>query len=249
MKVVITQTPDELGKRAAKQTATLLCRYINQFNNARLMLSTGASQLTTLSALLEEDVEWCKVEIFHLDEYIELPPTHPASFVKYLNDRFISKIQPKAVYYVDTTGDTNELIANLTREISKTPIDVGLIGIGENAHIAFNDPPADFDTNESFIVVTLAESCRKQQFGEGWFPTIADVPTKAVTATVNQILKCRHIISAVPFEVKAKAIYDTLTAPEITSQIPSTALRNHNDVTIYLDKDSASMIDSNQYCT
>ena len=244
MKIVYSQTPEELGEKAAKQTATLLRQYIKQNNSARLLLSTGVSQLSTLRALLEEDVDWKHVEIFHLDEYIDLPSTHPASFVKYLHDRFISKIQPKAVYYVDTSKDVDELISNLTLEIRRRPIDVGLIGIGENAHIAFNDPPADFDTDEAFIVVTLAESCRQQQLGEGWFPSITNVPVKAVTITVKQILKCRHIISAVPFKVKAKAISDTLTEPEINPMIPSTALRNHHDVTIYLDNESASMIDS-----
>jgi len=249
MKIICTQTPKDLGIKAAKHTAELLRQYIGQDNNARLLLSTGASQFTTLSSLLEEDVDWQKVEIFHLDEYINLPPTHTASFVKYLEDRFISKINPKAIYYVDTTSDINELITDLTREINKKPIDVGLIGIGENAHIAFNDPPADFDNDNSFIIVTLAESCRQQQFGEGWFPSLADVPTEAVTVTVQQILKCRHIISAVPFEVKAKAIYDTLSSNEINPMIPATALRNHNDITIYLDNDSASLIDTSLYCS
>ena len=248
MKTIYSHTPDELGQKAAAQAATLLRQYIKQNGVARMLLSTGASQFTTLNALLEEQVDWKKVEIFHLDEYIDLPPTHPASFVKYLKERFISKALPKTIHYVDTTGDIDELIADLSDDIGKSPIDVGLIGIGENAHIAFNDPPANFDTDKAYIVVTLAESCRRQQLGEGWFQTLDDVPVKAVTITVKQILKCRHIISAVPFKVKAQAIHDTLTAPEITPMIPATALRNHNDVTIYVDKDSASLIDSGLYC-
>ena len=247
MKTICSKTPEELGKKAAAQAAALLRRYIEQNGVARLLLSTGASQFTTLSALLEEDVDWKKVEVFHLDEYIDLPQTHPASFVKYLEERFISKAKPKAMHYVDTTGDVKELISRLTIEINKSPIDVGLIGIGENGHIAFNDPPADFDNENSYIIVNLAESCRQQQFGEGWFPTIEDVPSNAISITVKQILKCRHIISAVPFKVKAKAIHDTLTAPEITPFIPATALRNHDDVTLYIDEDSASMIDPGLY--
>ena len=243
MKIVFSETPEALGFKAAKQTAKLLCQYINQHGNARLLMSTGASQFTTISALLKEDVDWGKVEIFHLDEYIDLPATHPASFVRYLNERFICHIQPKAMHYVDTNSDVNQLIKKLTNEIQKSPIDVGLIGIGENAHIAFNDPPADFASDEAFIIVELAESCRRQQLGEGWFETLEDVPKRAVTITVQQILKCRHIISAVPFKVKAQAIYDTLTASEITPTIPATALRNHDDVTLYLDCDSASMIE------
>ena len=243
MKIVYSETPEMLGQKAAKQTADLLRQYINQRGNARLLMSTGASQFTTISALLKEDIDWGKVEIFHLDEYIDLPATHPASFVKYLDERFISHIQPKAMHYVNTGSDIDQLITLLTEEIQKSPIDVGLIGIGENAHIAFNDPPADFECDEAFIIVELAESCRQQQLGEGWFATIEDVPKKAVTITVRQILKSRHIISAVPFKVKAQAIHDTLTAPEITPLIPATALRNHDDVTIYLDSDSASIID------
>ena len=247
MKIICTKTPEELGEKAAKQTAGLLKKYIEKNGVARLLLSTGASQFTTLSALLKEDVNWKKVEVFHLDEYIDLPVNHPASFVKYLEERFINKAKPKAIHYVDTTGDIDELIAHLTSEINKSPIDVGLIGIGENGHIAFNDPPADLDNENSYIIVNLAESCRKQQLGEGWFPALEDVPSTAVSITVRQILKCRHIISAVPFKVKAQAIRDTLTAPDITPLIPATALRHHDDVTLYIDEDSASMIDPGLY--
>lgn len=239
MKIIQSKTAEELGKKAARQGAELLRQYINQNNTARLLLSTGASQLTTLNALINEPIDWTKVEMFHLDEYIGLPPTHPASFVKYLQERFIEKVKPGKVHLVDTTGDINGLIASLTKEVSKKPIDVGFIGIGENAHIAFNDPPADLENDNSFIVVTLAESCRRQQMGEGWFKTLEDVPAQAVTMTVREILKCRHIISAVPFDVKAKAVYDTLNAPDITPMVPATALRRHPDVTIYLDEGSA----------
>ena len=244
MNIIYSTTPEELGQKAARHVSKLLQQYIKSSDEARLLMSTGASQFTTIDALLKEDVDWEKVEIFHLDEYIDLPKTHPASFIKYLEERFISKIKPKAIHYVDTEGDINLLISNLTCEIRKSPIDVGLIGIGENAHIAFNDPPADFESDEAFIIVDLAESCRQQQLGEGWFNTIDDVPKTAITITVKEILKCRHIISAVPFKVKAQAIYDTLNTPDITPMVPSTALRNHNDVTIYVDNGSASMLNN-----
>jgi len=243
MKLIISDTPEELGQKAAAQAAELLRQYISKNGEARLLLSTGASQFTTLSALLEEEVDWKKVDVFHLDEYINMPSTHPASFIKYLKERFADKAQPRKMNYIDATGDIDELIARLTNEIRSKPIDVGLIGIGENAHVAFNDPPADFESDEAYIIVTLIESCRQQQFGEGWFPTLEDVPTTAISITVKEILKCRHIISAVPYKVKAQAILDTMTAPEITPMIPSTALRNHEDVTIYVDKDSASLLD------
>jgi len=247
MKIICLQTAEELGQRAAAQVVSLLQKYIEQNGVARLLLSTGASQFTTINALLESNVDWKKVEVFHLDEYIDLPLTHPASFIKYLEERFVSKAQPKKMHYVDTTKNIDELIEELTREVRKSPIDVGVIGIGENAHIAFNDPPADFESDDAYIVVDLAESCRQQQYGEGWFPTLEDVPKQAITMTVKQILKSRHIISAVPFKVKAQAIYDTLTAPDITNLIPSTAFRNHDDVTLYIDKDSASMLDPGLY--
>jgi len=243
MNIICSETPEELGEKAAKHVSQLLRKYIESNGIARMLMSTGASQFTTINALLNENVDWKKVEIFHLDEYINLPKTHPASFVKYLEERFISKIQPYKMHYVDTEGNIDELIAHLTREIRKNPIDVGLIGIGENAHIAFNDPPANFESDDAYIIVNLAESCRLQQLGEGWFPTLDDVPKTAITITVKEILKCKHIISAVPFKVKAQAIYDTLNAPKITPMVPSTALRNHSDVIIYVDKDSASKID------
>jgi len=242
MKIIHSQTPEELGKKAARHAADLLRKYISQNGSARLLMSTGASQLTTINALIDEELDWDKVEMFHLDEYLDLPKDHPASFVKYLQERFVSKVNLKKVHYVDTWGDIDSLLSNLSQEINKSPIDVALIGIGENAHIAFNDPPADFETDEPFIIVKLAESCRRQQLGEGWFPTLEDVPVEAVTISVKQILKSKHIISAMPFKVKAQAIYDTLNAPEITPMVPATAMRNHEDVTIYLDKDSGSKL-------
>ena len=243
MNKIVLPTPEKLGKCAASHAAKLINQYIKKQNHARILLSTGASQLMTLYALISEDVDWSKVEMFHLDEYINLPQEHPASFVKYLKERFAEKINLAKAHYVDTTKDIDTLIKGLTNEIRRLPIDVGLIGIGENAHIAFNDPPADFGSKEAYITVSLAESCRKQQLGEGWFPTLDDVPKKAVTITVHQILQCRHIISAVPFSVKATAVRDTFNAPEITPDIPSTALRQHDDVTVYLDNESASLLE------
>ena len=245
MDLVYSKTAEELGQKAASHAARLLKEAIDSNGSARLLLSTGTSQFTTLDALTnEQSVDWEKVEMFHLDEYLGINDEHPASFVKYLKERFVSKISLGKVHFVDTAGDVKTLIENLSAEINKKQIDVGLIGIGENAHIAFNDPPADFDTEEAFIIVTLAESCRQQQLGEGWFKTLEDVPAQAVTITVNQILKCKHIISAVPYKVKAKAVHDTLNSEAITETIPATALRKHGAATLYVDKDSASMLDN-----
>ena len=175
--------------------------------------------------------------MFHLDEYVNLPETHPASFRKYLKERFVEKVgNLKAVNFVDGTV---EGIAALTKEITREPIDIGLIGIGENTHIAFNDPPADFDTEESYIVVNLDEACRNQQMGEGWFESFDLVPKQAVSMTVSQIMKCKKIVSCVPYAVKASAIEKTLKTNEITNLVPATKLKEHPDFTLYIDFDSA----------
>ena len=242
MEVIICKNPKELGERAAAKTAGLLRQAIEKRGGARLLLSTGASQFTTLEALVKEEVDWSKVEMFHLDEYLDLPPDHPASFVGYLQQRFVSKVPLKAAHFVDTTQGAERIIARLSDLLAQAPVDVGLIGIGENAHIAFNDPPADFELDACYQVVTLDRACRNQQLGEGWFPTLEDVPRQAVSMTVRQIMKCSHIISAVPFAVKAQAVYRTLTSPQVTNQIPATILKTHPDATLYLDADSASLL-------
>lgn len=240
MEVRICKTCKDLGKSAAEYVANILKAKIEKNGSARIVLSTGASQFDTIEALVAiPDIKWECVEMFHLDEYVDLPVTHVASFRKYLQERFVDKVGTlKAVHFVD---GTREGIAALTEEIRRAPIDIGLIGIGENAHIAFNDPPADFEDQNAYKVVVLAERCRQQQLGEGWFATLADVPEKAISMTVSQILRCRHIISAVPYAVKAQAIHDTLTS-EITNMVPATIMKNHPSVQIFVDADSASML-------
>ena len=245
MKIVRCLNDVELGAKVAEAAAQSLREAITGKGAAYLLVSTGASQFTTFEALLKADVDWPKVEMFHLDEYLDMPDTHPASFIKYLKERFTNHVSLKAAHFVDTNVSPCEIIERLTREITAKPIDIGLIGIGENAHIAFNDPPADFEDEAAYKIVKLDDACRRQQFGEGWFPSFDDVPTEAISMTVKQILKCKRIISAVPFKVKAQAIYNTFTAKEITPDIPATALRMHKDVTVYLDADSASLIDKN----
>jgi glucosamine-6-phosphate deaminase len=219
--------------------ASKLNEAISERGEARLILSTGSSQFETLNALLNENVEWGKTDIFHLDEYINLPVTHKASFRKYLRERFIDHISCRKFYGIDTEGDLTELISYLTSEISSRQIDVGLIGIGENSHIAFNDPPADFDTTEAYIVVRLDERCKLQQAGEGWFKTPKDVPEKAVSMTVNRIMQCRTIVSAVPHLIKADAVALTLKN-KVTNRIPASILKQHHDFNLFLDQNSAS---------
>jgi len=239
MEIRICKNPKELGESAAAYVAGVLNRCIRTKGKARIILSTGASQFDTISALIEKRVDWSRVEMFHLDEYIGIDETHKASFRKYLKERFISKVNLKHAYLVD---GTQENLLKLTEEINKEPIDIGLIGIGENAHIAFNDPPADFDTQEAFIVVDLDDACKKQQVGEGWFDTLDDVPKQAVTMSVSQIFKCERIVSCVPYAVKARAVADTLNN-DVTNIIPATILKNHKNYVLYLDIDSAAQVD------
>ncbi len=234
MKIVISKTAGDLGMRAAKASAEIIKAAIAEKGVARIILSTGASQFETLEHLVKEDIDWSKVEMFHLDEYVDLPETHPASFRKYLKERFVAPTGVKMTHFVD---GTQEGIAKLTEEIKKAPIDVGLIGIGRNAHIAFNDPPADFETKVSYLIVNLDTACRNQQVGEGWFATIDDVPKQAVSMSVWQIMQCKHIISAVPHAEKSWAVAQTL-ANELTNKVPGTMLKTHDSFQLFVDANS-----------
>jgi len=241
MRIKILQNSEELGREAASYAATVLNKTIDEKGTARLLLSTGASQFDTLKALVETNVDWSRVEMFHLDEYVNLPESHPASFRKYLKEKFVSLIPLKQAYFVNAQGNVQENIRVLTDELRKAPVDLALIGIGENAHIAFNDPPANFDTKEAYIVVDLDERCKKQQVGEGWFPHLDAVPKQAVSMTVYQILQSREIISCVPHSVKAEAIQQTLEN-ELTQLVPATALKGHRHCTLFIDENSASLV-------
>ena len=246
MNIKILDNPVELGKIAAEQCAEIINEAIALKGNARIVLSTGASQFETIKALTETNIDWRKVEMFHLDEYIGLPENHPASFRKYLKERFLSKVDIKQAYLVDGEDVPQKVIAYLTGEIIKEPVDLGLIGIGENAHIAFNDPPADFDSQEAFICVALDDACKQQQVREGWFASTDEVPKQAITMTVHQIMQCRHIVSCVPYAVKANAVKKTLEN-QLTNMIPATMLKKHPNISLYLDKDSASLVEISKY--
>lgn len=241
MKITISKNASELGASAARFAGTRLREAIARNGEARLVLSTGSSQFETLEALLKEDIDWKKIEIFHLDEYIGLPVTHKASFRKYLKDRFVNFIECRKFHGVDTEGNIGQSIAGLTDEIRKKQVDVGFIGIGENGHIAFNDPPADFATRDAFIVVSLDERCKRQQVGEGWFKSVDDVPEKAVSMTVWQIMQCKTIVSCVPHLVKADAIYNVF-ASRLSNMIPATMLKQHVDFNLFIDYNSASKV-------
>lgn len=241
MNISISHTANELGIASARLAAAKLNEAISLHDEARLVVSTGSSQFEMFQALLQEKIDWTKVEVFHLDEYIGLSVSHKASFRKYLYERFINLVPVKKFHPVEVTGDFTEFIGNLSAEIRKKPVDLGLIGIGVNGHIAFNDPPADFETHESYIVVKLNDECKMQQVNEGWFETIKDVPEKAVSMSVWQIMQCKSIISVVPHQVKAEAVKNTL-GNRLTNKVPATMLKNHPDWNLFLDRNSASGI-------
>jgi len=241
MVINISADATELGLKAAQFAAGKLKEAIRQNGEARLVVSTGSSQFETFQSLLHEEVDWEKVEVFHLDEYIGLPVSHIASFRKYLYERFINHIRIRKFHSVDVEGDIDHKIKTLTLEIRKKPVDIGLIGIGVNGHIAFNDPPADFDTREAYIIVRLDDQCRLQQVNEGWFKSKEDVPARAVSMTPWQIMQCKTIISCVPHKVKAVSVRNTLIN-NLTNIVPATMLKQHPDFHLYLDNNSASEI-------
>lgn len=246
MKVTLSKNCSALGNAAGTAAAEYLKKVIADNDYARIILSTGASQFETLESLIAGGVDWSKIEMFHLDEYVGLPESHIASFRKYLKERFISKINLKGYYLVDGNPDT---ITALGEKLREKPVDLGLIGIGVNGHIAFNDPPADFDTKDAYIVVNLDATCRQQQVGEGWFGSIDEVPKQAISMTPYQIMQCKKIITAVPHAVKANAINMALTQ-EISNLVPATLLRTHPDWNLFIDESSAGLLDEqtrNQY--
>lgn len=242
MKINISENPLKLGEVAGQYTAKLIKETISEKGQANIILATGTSQFETINQLIKEDIDWSKVVMFHLDEYIGLSITEPASFRKYLKERFLDKVSPlKEAYLINGETNPEEEIAKLKAVIENHPIDVALVGIGENGHLAFNDPPANFDTEEPYLIVNLDEQCRKQQFGEGWFKSINDVPTQAISMSVKQIMKSKHIICSVPDERKAQAVKDSLEQ-SVSNIFPASILQLHPNCSFYLDSASASLL-------
>jgi glucosamine-6-phosphate deaminase len=241
MIIDISADAGELGTKAAHFVSVKLMEAIGRNGEARMVVSTGNSQFETFAALLKEKVDWEKVEVFHLDEYIGLSVNHPASFRKYLFDRFINHLKIKEFHPVDVEGEIIGKIKTLTSEIRKKPVDIGLIGIGVNGHIAFNDPPADFDTRDAFMIVNLDYECRLQQVSERWFKSVEEVPLRALSMTPWQIMQCKTIVSSVPHKVKAISVKNTLIN-SLTNIVPATILKQHRDFHLYIDKNSASEI-------
>jgi glucosamine-6-phosphate deaminase len=231
-----------LSVAAAAQAAAAIRRAVAKRGIARIVAATGASQIAFLEELTNADgIAWRDVEMFHLDEYVGLPITHPASFRKYLRERLIDKVGITRYHLLDGTGAAGEVAERVGKAISAAPVDVAFVGIGENGHLAFNDPPADFETEEPYLVVRLDEACRRQQVGEGWFRDLSEVPRKAISMSVRQILKAKEIICVVPDERKAQAVKACFEG-EICPMAPASILRTHPNATVYLDKDSAGLL-------
>jgi glucosamine-6-phosphate deaminase len=242
VKLIVCPDKYSLARSAAEQAASIIRQAISDRGWARIVAATGASQFEFLEELTRlPDIEWKEVELFHLDEYLHMPPSHPASFRRYLRERLINKVGMTRIHLLDGERDPGEVIAEMTAEIRKAPIDVAFVGVGENGHLAFNDPPADFETDEAYIVVELDEPCRRQQLGEGWFKSLEEVPRRALSMTVRQVLKCKQIIAVVPDARKARAVAQCFES-EISPMAPSSILRTHANTFVYLDTDSAALL-------
>lgn len=232
----------QLGEAAAAQAAAAINTALAQRGRARILAATGASQFDFLAALTRRtDVDWSKVEMFHLDEYIGIPADHPASFRKYLLERLIRPTGLGRYHLLEGDRDPVEVCRQAGKEIREAPIDCAFVGIGENGHLAFNDPPADFETEEPYLVVQLDAACRRQQVGEGWFRTLDEVPTQAISMSVRQILSAREIICVVPDARKAEAVRASLEGP-VTPDVPASILQTHPNTTLYADNDSAVLL-------
>jgi len=232
-----------LGQAAAVQAAESLQRASATHERARIIAATGASQFDFLQALTQTSgIDWSLVELFHLDEYVGLPITHPASFRKYLLERLIGPTGLTNHHLLDGEGDARAVCQQVGALITAAPIDVAFVGIGENGHLAFNDPPADFETEEPYLIVQLDEACRRQQVGEGWFARIEEVPQRAISMSIRQIMKAQEIICIVPEIRKAEAVKACL-AGEVSPLAPASILQQHPRVTIYLDRESSALLD------
>ena len=244
MNVEITKAPVELGIKAAQKAAEKIREAIAVKGVANIILATGTSQFTMLNNLVRStSIDWSKVTMFHLDEYIGLPSTHPASFRKYLLERFINKVSPLKAFHL-INGENPELQKECKRLgdiIQAHPIDVAMIGIGENGHLAFNDPPADFDAIEPYLMVTLDEACRNQQLDEGWFSDLAAVPQQAISMSVQHILKSKHLVVSVPDKRKATAVKGAVSG-NLSNLCPASILQTHPACDLFLDSDSASLL-------
>jgi glucosamine-6-phosphate deaminase len=245
MKTTIAKTKMECGAAAAALGAELIREAIRKKGKANIIVATGASQFEMIGRLAKEpDIDWTRVTAFHLDEYVGMPITHPASFRKYLWERFVSRLPlPLAAFhYINGEGNPQKECSRLGKVIAKHPIDVCFAGIGENGHLAFNDPPANFTAAAPYLVVGLDEACRRQQMGEGWFESLAKVPKQAISMSIRQIMKAKAVVCTVPDKRKALAVRDCL-AGAVSPMHPASILQRHKAAWCFLDKGSASLLD------
>ena len=246
-KIEILADKYSLGQAAADHAARSVRRALSNQGSARLVAATGASQFEFLDALTRApNIDWSRVELFHLDEYVGLPSTHPASFRKYLFERLIHKVGIRRYHLLDGDGDPQGAVIKIGAELQSKPVDILFAGIGENGHLAFNDPPADFQASDPYLIVDLDEACRQQQVNEGWFSKLTDVPKKAISMSVRQILRSKEIIAVVPDTRKARAVKACLEG-DISPMMPASILRTHPNATIYLDTDSAALLSPGVY--
>jgi glucosamine-6-phosphate deaminase len=241
MIVKIHDTKADLGREAAAKGASLIRDALKKKGRATIIVATGASQFEMLDALTGMDIDWSRVSAFHLDEYIGLPGSHPASFRNYLKERFVDRVTLKEFHYINGEAEPVEECRRVGDLIGMHEVDVAFIGIGENGHLAFNDPPADFETEDPYIVVSLDHACRQQQYGEGWFASLEEVPGTAISMSVKQILKSSTIICTVPDTRKAQAVKNVLEG-KVSPQVPASILKTHPRVWLYLDQDAASLL-------
>jgi glucosamine-6-phosphate deaminase len=234
---------DALGAAAAGFVAGRVRDALSARGEARVIFATGASQYEFLAALLPaEGIDWRRVTAFHLDEYLGLPEGHPASFRRYLRERLFDRLPFGAVHLLDgNAADPQEECRRYAALLTAAEIDVACIGIGENAHLAFNDPPADFETPHPVQVVTLDEACRRQQVGEGHFAGVEEVPGQALSLSIPAILAARAISCAVPDARKAEAVRCALEGP-LSPDCPASTLRQHRDCHLWLDVHSAALL-------
>jgi glucosamine-6-phosphate deaminase len=233
-----------LSKAASDQASAAIRRAISDHGRARIIAATAASQLEFLDALTKApNIDWQRVEVFHLDEYIGLPITHPGSFRKMLLEQLVHKTGIPKYHLLDGDANPKEVVQRVGRALASEPIDIAFLGIGENGHLAFNDPPADFETEEPYLIVNLDEACRRQQVGEAWFADISQVPKQAISMSVRQILKSKEILAVVPDSRKAQAVKACFEG-EISPLAPASILRKHPNATVYLDNNSASLLNS-----
>ena len=243
MKVRIEADRRAASAAAAAHGADIIRRAISDRGKARVIAATGASQIDFLAALsATPGIDWARVELFHLDEYKGIPESHPASFRRYLREKLIDPTGIRMYHFLDGQADLDEVRTRVGQILAAEEVDVLFAGIGENGHLAFNDPPADFVTTDPYIVVQLDEACRRQQVGEGWFARIEDVPTTAISMSIRQMMKAREALIVVPDARKAPAVKATLEG-NISPAVPASILRNHPSVTLYLDQPAASLLD------